>query len=79
MRFSVASDASFKCAIDQRSGAIGTSRFTRSKIAEQVLDRAVGAPVHRDRHAALGGPAHDLVVTLLVLGRRLGVVVHRDT
>jgi hypothetical protein len=32
MRFSDASDASFKCAIDQRSGAIGVSRFTRSKM-----------------------------------------------
>ena len=32
IRFSDASDASFKCAIDQRSGAIGTSWFTRSKM-----------------------------------------------
>ena len=77
MRRSVASDASFKCAIDQRSGAIGTSRFTRSKISSRCGDRVVRAPVHRDRHAALGGPAHDLVVALLVLGRRLGIVVHR--
>ena len=35
MRSRLASDASFKCAIDQRSGAIGTSRFTRSKISSR--------------------------------------------
>ena len=44
MRRSVRSEASFRCAIDQRSGAIGISRFTRSKIVEQVVDRRVAVP-----------------------------------
>ena len=33
MRSSDASEASLRCAIDQRSGASGTSRFTRSKMS----------------------------------------------
>ncbi len=78
MRRNVASEASFKCAIDQRSGAIGISRFTRSKMPSKMIDRAVRPPVHRDGHAALGGPAHDLVVALLVFCGRRGIVVHRE-
>ena len=76
MRARLSGDASLRCAIDQRSGAIGVSRFTRSSTSSRWCTERLLCQWKVAVRPARRGPSQRLVeLLLLLLGGRV-VVVH---
>ena len=64
MRRKVSGDASFKCAMDHRSLAMGTSLFTRSNISSSTPTESLRGQCMVTDMPRSGGPPDDFVVLL---------------